>query len=105
MISITQCEICSEFRGTIVSDSSPSQATIGYCRCQPVGWEICRRHAGNVRRRHATVKILNLKGEYGYFSVYSMMAPCREDTCFTPAPEFWQQIVSRLQKLNEANVR
>ncbi len=50
------------------------------------------RHEGHVRRRFRTVRITSLEGDYRYFSVYSMMAPCRNDTCFKVADRFFKDV-------------
>ena len=89
---IKQCKTCGEFRGLLMHEKEPSNITHGFCRCEPEGWEVCTRHEGNVRRRFRTIKIISLEGNYRYFSVYSMMAPCRDDTCFKPDHRFFDDV-------------
>ena len=89
---ITQCKTCGEFRGLLVHNKEPSNITRGFCRCEPEGWEICSRHEGQVRRRFRTIKITSLEGDYRYFSVYSMMAPCRGDICFKVSRGFFEDV-------------
>lgn len=104
MIAVKRCESCGEMGGYFTSQSNPSNATFAYCRCQPEGWEICGRHEGNVRRRHRSVRVLNEQGEYRYFSVYAMMAPCRIDTCFTPETQFFTE-VQRVNSMGAQMIR
>lgn len=78
---ITKCEVCREFRGFIIDDENPAQAMRGYCRCEPAGWEKCKRHDGRMRRRFKSIRIDGLVGDYRYFSLYAMVAPCRKNTC------------------------
>ena len=82
---ITKCEVCGDFRGFIIDGENPAQAMRGYCRCEPAGWEKCKRHDGRVRRRFKSIRIDSLDGDYRYFSLYAMLAPCREDTCVPEA--------------------
>lgn len=90
---ITQCKVCGEFRGLLTHEKEPSNITRGFCRCEPEGWEICTRHEGHVRRRFRTVRIVSDAGDYRYFSVYAMMAPCRGDTCFKPARQLFADVL------------
>ena len=95
---ITQCKACGEFRGLLMHEKEPSNITRGFCRCEPEGWEVCTRHKGHVRRRFRTVRIVNATGDYRYFSVYAMMAPCRADTCFKSGHRFFEDV----QKIHES---
>ena len=85
---ITQCKVCGDFRGLLVHQRDPSDITRGFCRCEVEGWEVCARHEGRVRRRFRTIRITSEVGDYRYFSVYAMMAPCRVDTCFKSTSKF-----------------
>lgn len=73
---ITKCNNCGEKRGVF------ERARI-FCRCEPDGWELCTRHPLNVRRKFKTSHI-DSSGTIRYFSTYSMMAPCKDSTCFKP---------------------
>ena len=48
---------------------------------------------GHVRRRFKTVRIVSSSGDYRYFSVYAMMAPCRVDTCFKPERQLFADVL------------
>ncbi len=100
MIATTKCKTCGDMNGYFTQQSNPSEATFAYCRCRPEGWEVCRRHKGSVRRRHRSVRVINAQGEYRYFSVYAMMAPCREDTCMRPSLELLKAL-AELTKLKQ----
>ncbi len=89
---ISKCKTCGEFRGLLVDEKDPAKITRGFCCCEPEGWEICSRHKGHARRRFSTVKITSSDGDYRYFSVYAMMAPCRSSTCFAPNPAFLKSV-------------
>lgn len=95
MIMTGTCKTCGEFHGYFSPQNEPQQVTIAYCRCRPEGWELCSKHPGNVRRRFRTTRITDADGTRRYFSAIAMMAPCRDDTCFKPAPEFLKQLDTR----------